>query len=53
MKINIFFRTLLTFWPDFYFIIFMTIFCTQKMLMCILFLGGEGEGVSESVWFVH
>ncbi len=32
------------------FIISMGNFGTQKMLMCTLF---GGEGVSESVWFVH
>ncbi len=35
-----------------FFIIFMFIFGTQKMLMCTLCLGGE-RGVLESVWFVH
>ncbi len=46
------FRTLLTFWLDFYY--FHGNFGTQKMVMCTLFLGGGWVGgVSESVWFIH
>ncbi len=33
------------------FIIFVGIFGTQNMSMCTIFF--RGEGVSESVWFVH
>ncbi len=33
--------TLLTFWPDFYYI-FMGIFGTQKVFMCTLSFGGGG-----------
>ncbi len=49
VKINIFPHTF-NFFVGF-FIIFIGIFGTQKILMCTLFLGGGG--FSESVWFVH
>ncbi len=46
----IFSRTLLTFWPDFYY--FHGIFGTQKMLMCTLFWRGEGRG-SQKVYSLY
>ncbi len=47
-KSNFFWYTF-NFW-SWFFIILIGIFGTQKMVMCTLFWG---EGVSESVWFVH